>query len=279
MKRMLAVLALLSVMAALLAAYRIGASRTQALAQGQDSPPPSVYFGFLQGTPRIGAVAIDLAPPDAQGQRVLRAYVCDGLGPPEGMAVWFRGDVAAQPESGAQGPTFTSAGGQETLRITALSERGVYGAFTDAAGAIAHFVAYPTFDGAGIYQVTLDETLRYTGTSTDGARLDAQATSDGTTTGTITTNDGQTISFSVRSLALASPADLAAHGLPQDFRRFASNNQVPGEYVAVIAPGGSHWFGRSGDVRAGLPGTFIIGLDKKDVRPPLRLPVPLAPLR
>ena len=39
-----------------------------------------------------------------------------------------------------------------------------------------------------------------------------------------------------------------------------------GEYVAVIAPGGSHWFGRSGDVRSGSPGVFIIGLDKKEIR-------------
>ncbi|MGH2588067.1 MAG: hypothetical protein ACRDJE_24365 [Dehalococcoidia bacterium] len=232
--------------------------------RGQPSPQQNVYFGFLLGTPTIGAIAIDLAPADDQGLRVLRAYVCDGLGPPEGMAVWFLGDVPAQPAPGTL--SFTSAGGRETLAITAMNERGVYGAFTDATGATAHFVAYPTLDGAGIYQVTLDEALHYTGTSTEGATLDAQATSDGTTTGTITTADGKQIGFKVRSLALASPAELAAHGLPEDFRRFTANNQLPGEYVAVIAPGGSHWFGRSGDVRGGFPGTNIIGLDKKDAR-------------
>ena len=38
---------------------------------------------------------------------------------------------------------------------------------------------------------------------------------------------------------------------------------MPGEYVAVIAPGGSHWLGRSGNVRGGQSGLNIIGLDKK----------------
>ena len=264
MKRTLALIGLLSVAAALLVAYWSEESKTQARGRGQVSSQQSVYFGFLLGTPRIGAVAIDLAAPDEQGQRALRAYVCDGLGPPEGMAVWFRGAVDAQTVPGAQTLSLTSAGGQETLRITALKERGVYGAFTDATGATAHFVAYPTFDGAGIYQVTLDEALRYRGTSTDGSTLDAQAESDGTTRGMITVADGTQISFTVRSLALASPADLAAHGLSEDFRRFAANNQVPGEYVAVIAPGGSHWFGRSGDVRGGSPGANIIGMDKAE---------------
>jgi hypothetical protein len=33
--------------------------------------------------------------------------------------------------------------------------------------------------------------------------------------------------------------------------------------VAVFAPGGSHWLGRSGNVRGGQSGANIIGLDKK----------------
>jgi hypothetical protein len=224
--------------------------------------PPNVFFGFLTGTPRIAAVAIDLGAPDANGQRVLRAYVCDGLGQPQGIAIWFRGAVAATP--GAEVLRYDSVGGQEKLVITAMSERGVYGTFVDAEGATAHFVAYPAIDGAGIYQVTLDESLHYRGMSTDGSILDAQATVDGTTSGKITVAGGRELDFSVRSLALASPADLALHGLPQDFRRYANVNQMPGEYTAVIAPGGSHWFGRSGSVQTAQPGVFIIGLDKKE---------------
>jgi hypothetical protein len=250
-------------LAALLAfAYPGVWSRALALAQG--TPQNSVYFGYLQGTPRIGGVAIDLTAPDANGARILRAYVCDGLGPPEGMAVWFRGDLGAETFPDGADLVFTSAGGQEQLRITAMNGTGVYGAYTEASGAISHFAAYPAFDGAGIYQVTLDESLRYKGTSTQGATLDAQASSDGSTRGTITLADGKRIEFGVRSLSLADPALLAQHGLSDAYKKYAADNQVPGEYVAVIAPGGSHWFGRSGNVREGQPGRAIIGLDKKD---------------
>jgi hypothetical protein len=237
--------------------------------EGSQVQGQSVYFGFLVGTPRIAAVAVDLAAPDANGQRALRAYVCDGLGPPEGMAVWFSAAVDPQAAAGEAPLSFTSVGGQERLVITALTERGVYGSYTDAQGATAHFSAYPAIDGAGIYEVTLDESLRYRGTSTAGATLDAQASTDGTTSGTITLPNGQQLAFTVHSLAIASPAQLALHGLPQDYLRYASVNQVPGEYTAVIAPGGSHWFGRSGSVRTARPGVFIIGLDKKDARPRL----------
>jgi len=242
MKRTFVILALVPVMAALALLYRSEATRTEA--RGQVGPGQSVYFGFLLGYPGIGAVAFDLAPADERGNRALRAYVCDGLGEPEGMAIWFRGSVGAdEAAGGAKGLSFTSVGGQETLTITALKERGVYGVFVNDAGVKAHFVAYPSFDGAV---------------------LDALATPEGVTTGTITVPGGKRIGFTVRSLALASPADLAAHGLPEDFRKFQEFNQVPGEYVAVIAPGGSHWFGRSGFVRDGSPGLNIIGLDKKE---------------
>jgi len=235
--------------------------------QGTRRGQPDVYFGFLLGSPRVAGVAIDLAPPDTTGRRVLRAYVCDGLGVPDGIAIWFKGEVPAEGPSNATPLVLTSVGGHQMLRITALTERGVYGAFTEASGDVAHFVSYKAIDGAGIYQVSLDEHLRYSGTSTDGATLEAQAQSDGTTTGTIKPANGTAIAFAIRSLALASPADLADHGLAKEYPQYAAYNQIPGSYVAVIAPGGSHWFGRSGSVQLGSPGVFIIGLDKKEVPP------------
>lgn len=254
MKRgMLVVIALV-----VLAGLAVGAASDE----GKHRGGQSVYFGFLLNTPRLGAVALDLAAPDRAGRRALRAYVCDGFGPPEGMAIWFTGAFAGRP-AGADPQSFVSVSGQEQLVITGVNDRGVYGAFTDASGATAHFVAYTAIDGAGIYDVTLDERLRYTGISTDGARLEARVTSDNAVVGTIKPAAGKRISFKVHNLALASPADLAAHGLSEDYTKYAANSQVPGTYVAVIAPGGSHWFGRSGFVRAGAPGSEIIGLDKK----------------
>jgi hypothetical protein len=224
-----------------------------------------VFFGFLLGSPRIAGVAFDLGAPDKSGNRLLRAYVCDGLGVPDGIALWFK-DPAVVPSSvsSANPLTMTAVGGSQTLRITAITERGVHGSFTEGA-TTSPFVSYPAIDGAGIYQVTLDANLHYTGTSTDGAILDAQAAVDGTTTGTIKPADGPRLSFRSKSLALAPLVDLTAHGLPTTFPDYVDDNQIPGSYVAVIAPGGSHWFGRSGFVTIGSPGLQIIGLDKKDV--------------
>lgn len=138
------------------------------------------------------------------------------------------------------------------------------GAFTNADGRTSRFIAYPAFDGGGIYEVTLDENMHYSGTSTDGSTLDGQADDQGNVTGTITTADGKQIDFFTQNMALASAELLTEQGLPTTYRQFSANGRVPGEYVAVVAPGGTHWFGRSGNVRGGSPGANIIGLDKSD---------------
>src|SRR5436190_1920488 len=92
MKRLVALTVLAAVAASLMLARSPEATKAQA---------QSVYFGFLVGTPRVAAVAIDLAAPDANGQRALRGYVCDGLGQPDGIAIWFRGAVDAQTGAGS----------------------------------------------------------------------------------------------------------------------------------------------------------------------------------
>jgi hypothetical protein len=223
-----------------------------------------VYFGWLlTDTTDMAAVAFDVSPPDAEGAREVRAYVCDGLGPPEGMAVWFW-DSVNEETVGQLGEmvSFTSPGGQETLQIGYLDDREVRGAFTNAGGRTSRYIAYPAFAGGGIYEVTLDEDLVYNGTSTDGSTLEGQSSEEGNVEGTITTADGEEIDFFTQSMALASAEALTEQGLPTTYTQFAANSQVPGEYVAVVAPGGTHWFGRSGNVRGGSPGANIIGLDK-----------------
>jgi hypothetical protein len=224
----------------------------------------AVYFGWLLGTREPAAVAIEVDRAGSNGMSKVRAYVCDGRGEPAGMAVWFGGAVnaAATTEQGTNA-TLTSAGGDEELVLEYIADGRVQGSFKDEAGARRQFAAYPAIDGAGIYEVSLSEDLRYEGVSTDGNKLDAKAEEDGSTAGTITTADGKEVKFAVQSLALATPARLAARGLPTDYGRYKAVNQVPGEYVAVIAPGGSHWLGRSGNVRGGQSGLNIIGLDKK----------------
>jgi len=225
----------------------------------------AVYFGWLLGgSGEPAAVAIELERADDKGMSTVRAYVCDGRGEPEGMAVWFTGpiDAAATTEAGVNAK-LTSAGGKEDLVIEFANEGRVQGSFKDEKGARRQFAAYPAIDGAGIYEVTLDKDLKYKGVSTDGNELVATAEASGRTAGTITTAAGKKVQFAVQSLSLATPAQLSARGLPTDYGKYEKVNQVPGEYVAVIAPGGSHWLGRSGNVRKGSPGASIIGLDKK----------------
>ena len=224
----------------------------------------AVYFGWLLGTPEPAAVAIEVDRADAKGMSKVRAYVCDGRGEPAGMAIWFGGpiDVAATTAQG-ENASLTSAGGNEELVLEYVAAGRVQGSFKDDKGERRQFAAYPAIDGAGIYEVSLDKDLHYKGISTDGNALDAQAEKNGRTTGTITTADDKKVEFAVQSLALATPAALSARGLPTDYGKYKAVNQIPGEYVAVIAPGGSHWLGRSGNVRGGQSGLNIIGLDKK----------------
>lgn len=223
-----------------------------------------VYFGWMTGTEEVAAVALEVDPPDKSGKSKVRAYLCDGRGEPEGKAIWFAGpvDIGATTARG-KSVTLASAGGKEDLVLDFVSDRRIQGTFEDENGKRSQFAAYPAIDGAGIYEVTLDKELNYTGTSIDGNKLTAKADNSGRTSGTIKTADGEEVKFSVRSLALATPAELSSRGLAPDYGRYKKVNQVPGEYTAVIAPGGSHWLGRSGNVRGGSTGVNIIGLDKK----------------
>lgn len=222
------------------------------------------YFGWVLGAKEPTAVALDLDEPNDQGKVKVKAYVCDGLGPPRGKAIWFVGTV--DPEAlnkPGESVTLKSASGREKLVIANMSEPAVSGSFTDAEGDSSQFVANPAQDGAGIYSVTLNEKLEYSGTSTDGSKLTAKADAKGVTKGTIKTADGEELDFRVQSLALATPAQLNSRAVSGSYKQFVKNNQVPGQYVAVIAPGGGYWLGRSGAVRRGRPGANIIGLDKK----------------
>jgi hypothetical protein len=224
---------------------------------------PSVYFGWLLGTADISGIALEADPAAADGTRKIRAYVCDGQGPPRGKAVWFTGSVDPAALTPGKVVRLKSAGKRETLTIDRFDGRLVKGTFTDAKGRRTQFAAPPAIDGAGIYEVTLDKSLRYSGVSTTGSKVVAQADKKGFVTGTLTTAEGARIPFTIRTLSLASPGELAAAGLSKVYRQDAKRSLVPGEYVAVLSPSGSHWLGRAGNVRGGKPLAEIIGLDKK----------------
>ena len=121
-----------------------------------------------------------------------------------------------------------SAGGREALDVDQFDERLVKGSFTDAKGQRLQYVAYPAHAGAGIYEVTLDSKLKYSGTSTDGSKLDAQADKEGLVTGKLTTADDEEIPFAIRTLSLASPAELEARGLSASYRDDAKRSAGAG---------------------------------------------------
>ena len=221
----------------------------------------NIYFGWLLGTSDLVAIVFDVGATDMQGERVVRAYVCNGLGGADALAAWFREPVNdGTVKEGRQSTTLTSAGGHERLLISRLNDYGVGGTFTGGDGQPVRYAAFAASDGAGIYDLTLDEDLHFSGTSTNGSTVDAQADEKGNVEGTVTNVAGREIEFAVGSLALSSAEELSQQGLPTSYSRFAEDNLVPQEYIAVLSPGGSYWFGHSGNVRGGLPGRGIIAL-------------------
>jgi hypothetical protein len=218
-----------------------------------------VHFGWVLGAENIIAVAFDSSAIDAEGARTVKAYVCDGHGNPDGIALWFKGSI----KDGSSN-TLTSADGKSTLVVDFVRPDIVTGAFTDAKGTTKRFASFRATAGAGIYDVTLDQNLRYSGTSTDGTVLDAQATEDGVVSGILTSAGGEIVEFTIHVLATAAEATLLERGLPTSFRDFAEFSIVPDSYTAVISPAGAFWLGRSGDIRGGSAGNNIIGLDQAE---------------
>ncbi len=129
-----------------------------------------------------------------------------------------------------------------------IADDGISGELTLPDEVKRRFFAAPSGQGAGIYEVKVDEDRRHTGTSTQGADLDLRY-EDGTVMGTLTDPEGE--EFPMLG------ADLAhAFGYEEEYSK-------PDTYTAFVAPRGRYVYGRSGSVRAGTGSLNIIGLDKK----------------
>jgi hypothetical protein len=245
----------------------------ETITQQQPTTAKASHEVFVGGlADEIMLVGLDVGESDQVGSREVRAYVCDGLGPPLGTAVWFKGSTKQDNTA-----SLTSPGGQEKLDL-ALGDQEASGTYTDAAGASHPFTAPTAFLGAGIYNVTIDENYRYTGTSTDGSSLDAKIDWNAQSPsgnqneeeeeeavaveGTITTAEGEEVDFRNYALPFRTPEELREAGLPTTYTQFKETSLGPDEYIAVVSPGGIYWFGRSGDVRGGSPKGEIIGLDR-----------------
>lgn len=208
---------------------------------------PGMFFGRLQF--RLDVLLIDVNEPTVVGgPRTVKAYVSDGEPEPDGDIEWFSGEFS--------GDSFalTSASGDAQIAAT-VSASGVSGTLTYAGRAPVPLFAGPAGEGAGVYDVTVDDAGHLTGTSEEGGSLDFVRT--GTIVdGTVTTPAGTELEVRIHDLVRV-----------QRFPDADAIATVADSYLAFVSPRARYIVGRSGDVRSGSSGNNIIGLDQPCIAP------------
>ena len=199
---------------------------------------PGVYYGRVALTTDKLAFDINDLP---GGERQLRAYVSDAEPEPEGDIEWFTSRIS--------GNTFNLTSASRGARLEgAISADGITGMITLPGQPARRYFAGPAGEGAGIYDVTVQQDRGHTGMSEEGGRLELSY-KEGMVNGKVTAPDGRSV-------------DLLGADLTHAYR-MGVEGSLPGTYVAFAAPRGRFLIGRNGDVRGGTPGANIIGLDKK----------------
>ena len=204
----------------------------------------TVYVGDLLGVP--GLVGIHINEPDANGKRLIRAYVCDGLpGDQGGFALWFKGEATSA--------EFSLTAPKTADRLTLTLGDVAAGSVTFADGRKATFKAPVATDGSGIYDVKVGSDGSYTGRSSAGDVLTGTislpaATRRYVVSGTLTQKGQVAVSFfsmknSDGAFAVDSFVAVATLTGPAD---------APARVRVEMA-------GRSGNVRGGSSGLNIIG--------------------
>ena len=202
------------------------------------SPTPGTYYGKVSMVTDQLVIVVD--KPDAPEGSRIRAYLSDGEPPPGGNIEWFVGTL--------RGGRFDLTSASKKARLTgAVGSDSVSATVTLPNDQPRRVFAVPAGDGAGIYEVKVDASGLYTGTSESGGRLELHQ--DGHSVhGTITMPQGRAVS-------------VLGYDLTQVFGYQVRGSQ-PDTYLAFASPSGRYIIGRSGDVRGGTSGTNIIGLDK-----------------
>lgn len=200
-----------------------------------EHPTPGFYFGRVAFS-RI-ALGVKVYPPDENGVRRIRALATDSEPEPRGELQWFEGTIGIDDKF-----RLASATGNARLRGTVESDF-VSGTMVLSGGQIRKLFAAPAGEGAGIYDLTIDENGRMRGTSEEGGTLDVRP--DGLfIVGRVTTADGTRYPLRIGDLTLN--------------LRYPIAGNEPGRYVAIVASRGRLIFGRDGDVRAGAQGLSVL---------------------
>ncbi len=169
------------------------------------------------------------------GERKVQAYVCDGL--PQGTAEWFEGQIASNTLE------LTSVSGNARLQAV-LTEEEATGTVALADGTLRRFAASAAHEGAGLYEVIIASNGRRSGTSANGAKDEAQVSSDGVwTTGTIRLPSGEAVDYRRRQAAGYQGA------------------AMPDTYTTIVLPSAERERGRGGEVKTGEPSSNFISSD------------------
>lgn len=165
----------------------------------------------------------------------MQAYVCDGQ--PQGTAEWFAGQMAGNTLE------LTSVSGNARLQAV-LTEEEATGTVALADGTLRRFAASAAHEGAGLYEVIVASDGRRSGTSANGAKDEAQVSSDGVwTTGTIRLPSGEAVDYRRRQTA------------------GYQGGAKPDTYMTIVLAGAERERGRGGEVKTGEPSSNFMSSD------------------
>lgn len=198
---------------------------------------PGVFFGAVAFS--LDRIALVLDDPDSGGRQQVRAYVTDGE--PSGDSEWFEG-----PATGGRIELASKSGRARLSGSVAL--RDLHGTVTLADGATRNFHTIPATYGAGIYDVTVTADGKYRGTSTTGAKLEAEQAGN-FVEGALTTPNGERHLYRVVDASRVFNYETAG--------------SRPDRYTLIVSRYGLTQVGRGGGeaVKAGAPGPNLIALD------------------
>jgi hypothetical protein len=224
------------------------------------APRGGTYVGQLEGF--IDVIGIDVTQADAKNRRIVRAYLCDGE--PNGDARWYTGVMAGNKVR------LNSTDGETTLEVK-LGNDSATGFVLFGDGSVRGFSAPRATGGGGIYdiEVTVDGQAR--GVSLAGDTFIATKSSekisyigDGRPWDVIvTTASGEILHYTYYDFTTFSVEELERYGLPTSYATTGATGIQPDFYTVVWLVGdyrfgfGGLLFGRSTDVKKGVPGTNI----------------------
>jgi hypothetical protein len=167
----------------------------------------TTYVGQIQNTE--AQVSVHVSDTDAQGNREVVLYACDGK--PQGIAIWFKGTTSSN--------TFTATSSTgEQLSLT-IARKQVLGTVSFPDGTANAVTANKDSGGGGLYNITLFPNGRFSGDAFRGtARVSGQVTvanGEATAEARITFNNG--LFLNLRGRLLTSP--------------------VAGDYRVIFGPG------------------------------------------